>query len=191
MYMNSTLLVVKRLKAHQIIFDPNMSLHQVKMLFWVLSTIFDQINTVFLTIFLLPQSSYYSWKIKGIFTVGTLRQDGSRGCEIPTGKEMRKSSYRAINQFTEKSGLVFCVWFDYCQVITISNSLVRMLFPMQSDMLLRKKKIVLIPRPASVEICNRFVGVSSKQICNTTIKHNWMVENGTIVLLFTWFHLPV
>ena len=117
-----------------------MSLHQVKMLFWVLSTIFDQINTVFLTIFLLPQSSYYSWKIKGIFAVGTLRQDGSRGCEIPTGKEMRKSSYRAINQFTEKSGLVFCVWFDYCQVITISNSLVRVLFLMQSDMLLRQKK---------------------------------------------------
>lgn len=64
----------------------------------------------------------------------------SRGCEIPTEKEMRKSSYRAINQFTEKSGLVFYVWFDYCQVITISNSLVRVLFLMQSDMLLRQKK---------------------------------------------------
>lgn len=116
----------------------------------------------------------------------------SRGCEIPTEKEMRKSSYRAINQFTEKSGLVFYVWFDYCQVITISNSLVRVLFLMQSDMLLRqKKKIVLIPRPATVEIYNRFMGVSSKQICNTTIKHNWVVENGTIVLLFTWIHLPL
>ena len=108
MYMNSMLLVVKRLKAHQIIFDPNVFASSQNVVLGLVK-IFDQINRVILdNLFTIPEL-ILQLKDQGIFAVGTLRQDGSRGCEIPTEKEMRKSCYRAINQFTEKSGLVFCV----------------------------------------------------------------------------------
>ena len=60
-------------------------------------------------------------KDQGIFAVGTSHQDRSRGCKLPTKKEMKNSGGGTIHNFTGKDGLVLCVWFDNRRVITISN----------------------------------------------------------------------
>ena len=50
---------------------------------------------------------------QGIFAVGTLRSDRSRGCPIPTEHKMRKEGCRTICEFVEKDhNLVICGWYD-------------------------------------------------------------------------------
>ena len=95
-----------------------------------------------------------------IFEVGTFRQDRSRGCKLPTKKET-KSDRGTIHQFTEKNGLVLCVWFENRRVITISNFIGKNPISYAKRYDSKEKKMVptsWCPRPSSVEIYNRFMG---------------------------------
>ena len=97
-------------------------------------------------------------KDQGIFAVGTLRQDRSRGCKLPTEKEIKNSGRGTIPQFTEKNGLVLCVWFDNHRIITISNFIGKDTISSAKRYDGKEKKMVQIQRPSSVEIYNRFIG---------------------------------
>ena len=61
-------------------------------------------------------------KHQGIFAVGTLRADRSRGCPISTESAMRKKGRGTNEEFVEKDhDLVICAWYDNRRVLTISN----------------------------------------------------------------------
>ena len=98
-------------------------------------------------------------KDQGIFAVGTLPQDRLRGCKLAMEKEMKNSGRGTIHQFTEKNGLVVCVWFDNRRVITISNFTGKGPISYAKRCDGKEKKVVQIPHPSSVQIYNRFMGV--------------------------------
>ena len=79
-------------------------------------------------------------KDQGIFAVGTLHQDRLRGCKLPTEKEMKKLSRGTIHQFTEKMVLFFVSGLITVESSPFPISLVRILFPMKSHMMVRRKR---------------------------------------------------
>ena len=63
-------------------------------------------------------------KTKKQQSVATLRANRSRGCPIPTEKDLKKEGRGAMSQFfDERSGLIICAWYDNRRVLTISNCL--------------------------------------------------------------------
>ena len=52
-------------------------------------------------------------KSMDIYAIGTLRQDRTRGCPLPTKSAIRKEGCGTMCEFVEKkAGLVICSWYD-------------------------------------------------------------------------------
>ncbi len=98
-------------------------------------------------------------KSRELFAVATLRADRRRKCPIPTEKEMKKRGRGDMVQFSEeKCGIVVCSWYDNRRVLTISNFLGKDPVSDCKRYDRKKKKEVSVPRPASVELYNKFMG---------------------------------
>lgn len=98
-------------------------------------------------------------KSPSIFAVATLKSNRSRGCSVPTDEVMRKKERGDVAQFTDaKAGLVICAWYDNRRVLTISNFLGK--DPVSNCKLYdrKKKEDVSVPRPACIELYNKFMG---------------------------------
>ena len=94
-----------------------------------------------------------------IYAIGTLRQDRTRGCPLPTESAMRKEGRGTMCEFVEKkAGLVICTWYDNRRVITISNFLGKDPTSQANRFDRKNRKMIQVPRPASVDIYNRFMG---------------------------------
>ena len=79
-------------------------------------------------------------KDQGIFAVGTLPQDRLRGCKLAMEKEMKNSGRGTIHQFTEKMVLLFVSGLIIVESSLFPISLVKVLFPMQSNVMVRRKR---------------------------------------------------
>ena len=79
-------------------------------------------------------------KDQAMFAVGTFPQDRSRGCKLPTEKEMKHLGRRTIHQFNKKIVLFFVSGFIIVRSSRCPISLVRIIFPMQSDIMVRRKR---------------------------------------------------
>ena len=77
-------------------------------------------------------------KDQGNFAVAILGQDRSRGLELPTEKETRRSGRGTINHFIEKMVLLSVFRLIIVSVPPFQISLVRILFPMQSNVIIFK-----------------------------------------------------
>lgn len=100
---------------------------------------------------------------KEVYAVATLRSDRSRGCKLPTDKDMRKKSRGSMEQFVDnKNGLVICAWYDNRRVLTVSNFLGK--DPISEARRYDKigRETIHIRRPAIVELYNRFMGCVDK-----------------------------
>ena len=98
-------------------------------------------------------------KSQDIFAVATLKSNRSRGCPVPTDKVMRKKGRGDIAQFTDaKAGLVICAWYDNRRVLTISNFLDKDPVSNCKRYDRKKKEDVSVPRPACIELYNKFMG---------------------------------
>ncbi|CAB4042187.1 Hypothetical predicted protein [Paramuricea clavata] len=96
---------------------------------------------------------------RGILAVATLRSDRSCGCPLPAEKDMRKNGRGDLAEFTDsKAGLVICAWYDNRRVLTISNFLGKHPVSNCKRYDRKKKETVSVPRPASVELYNKFMG---------------------------------
>ena len=82
-------------------------------------------------------------KSMDIYAIGTLRQDRTRGCQLPTESAMRKEGRGTMCAFVEKKAeLVICTWYD-----NRANRFDR-----------RNRKMIQVLRPASVDVYNPFMG---------------------------------
>lgn len=98
-------------------------------------------------------------KSRDIFAVGTLKSNRSRGCKIPAEKTMRKNGRGDIAQFSDsKAGLVICAWYDNRRVLTISNFLGKDPVSNCKRYDRKKKEDISVPRPACIELYNKFMG---------------------------------
>ncbi|CAB3987582.1 Hypothetical predicted protein [Paramuricea clavata] len=98
-------------------------------------------------------------KLQDIFAVATLKANRSRGCPISTEKTMRKRGRGDIAQFSDvKAGLVICAWYDNRRVLTISNFLGKNPVSNCKRFDRKTKKDVSVPRPACIELYNKFMG---------------------------------
>ena len=79
-------------------------------------------------------------KDQAMFAVGTFPQDRSRGCKLPTEKEMKHLGRRTIHQFNKKIVLFFVSGLIIVRSSRCPISLVRIIFPMQSDIMVRRKR---------------------------------------------------
>ena len=96
---------------------------------------------------------------QGILAVGTLRADRSRGCPMPAESAMRKEGRGAIFERVEKDhNLVICGWYDNRRVLTISNFVGKEPVSEANRYDRKNRKELTLPRPASVEIYNRYMG---------------------------------
>ena len=94
---------------------------------------------------------------KGIFAVGTLRSDRSRGCPIPTEQKMRKEGCGTICEFVEKDYNL-----DNRRVLTISNFVGKNPVSEANCYNRKNRKYLKVPHPASVEIYNCYMGGMNK-----------------------------
>ena len=102
-------------------------------------------------------------KSMDIFVIGPLHQNRTRDCPLPTESAMRKEGRGTVCEFLEKkAGLVICTWYDNRGVITIFNFLRKDPISQGNRFDLRNRKMIEVPRPASVDVYNRFMGVFDK-----------------------------
>ena len=61
-------------------------------------------------------------KTQGIFAIGTLRANRTRGCDFPKENEMKKLGRGSSEEYTdEKNGVVISSWYDNRLVLMVSN----------------------------------------------------------------------
>ena len=78
---------------------------------------------------------------------------------------MCKNGRGTMNEFTLKdAGLVICAWFDDRRVLTISNYVGKEPVSNANCYDRKNQKEILVPRPASVEIYNRYMGELTKEM---------------------------
>ena len=98
-------------------------------------------------------------KSMDIHATGTLLQDRIRGCPLPTESAMRKEGRNTVCEFVEKkAGLVICTWYNNWRVVTISNSLGKYPIFQANRLDCRNRKMIQVPRSASVDVYKRFMG---------------------------------
>lgn len=98
-------------------------------------------------------------KTKQIYSVCHIASSRSRGCKLPSEKEMEKNGRGTINEFVDdKNGLVICAWFDNRRVLTISNFLGKDPVDEAKRYDKAKQESITISRPASVSLYNTFMG---------------------------------
>ena len=93
-----------------------------------------------------------------VYSIATLRSDRSRGCKLPSDKDLRKGGRGNMAQFVDSgNGLVICAWYDNRRVLTISNL---GKYPIGEGKRCDKvgKETINISHPASVELYNKFMG---------------------------------
>ena len=96
---------------------------------------------------------------QGIFAVGTLRSDRSRGCPIPTKQKMKKEGRGTICEFVEEDhNLVICEWYDNRRVLAISNFVGENPVSETRHCNRKNRKDLKVSRPAGAEIYNRYKG---------------------------------
>ena len=94
-----------------------------------------------------------------IYAIGTLRQDRTRGCPLPTESAKRKEGRGAMCEFVEKNaGLVICTWYDNRRVLTISNFLGKEPISQANRFNCKNRKMIQVPCSASIDVYNRFMG---------------------------------
>ena len=130
---------------------------------------------------------------QGIFAVGTLRSHGSRGCPIPAEWKMRKEGCGTICEFVEKDhNLVICGWYDNCRVLIISYFARKNPVSETNHYNHKNHKDLKVPHPASVEICNRYMGgmVKARYISCTSpsTARRCIPQNGIAESLSICFH---
>jgi hypothetical protein len=95
----------------------------------------------------------------GIFAAATLRSDRSRGCPIPSEKDMKKSGQGSLKKFTDaKAGLAIVSWYDNQRVLMISNFLGKDPVGNCKRYDAKKKEVISVVRPACVELYNKLMG---------------------------------
>ena len=127
--MNSKLSVLKKPKAHKKISIPICTWRNVVM---------HLVNNVQPNKHFQNPNLMLQLKDQGNFAVAILGQDRSRGLELPTEKETRRSGRGTINHFIEKMVLLSVFRLIIVSVPPFQISLVRILFPMQSNVIIYK-----------------------------------------------------
>ena len=125
---------------------------------------------------------------QGIFTVGTLRSDRSRGCPIHTEQKMRKEGRGTICKFVEKDhNLIIRGWYDNRRVLTISNFVGKNPVSEANRYDRKNRKDLKVPRPTSVEICNPYMGGVDKAdmyLAPPSTERRCVPQNGITESLF-------
>ena len=98
-------------------------------------------------------------KTQGIFAIGTLRANRTRGRDFSKENEMKKLGRGSSEEYTdEKNGVVISLWYDNRLVLMVSNFLG--VEPQDEANRFSKKEneMIKLPRPASVAMYNKFMG---------------------------------
>ena len=116
-------------------------------------------NTVFFdNLFACPELLAYL-REKHIYAVCTLQQNRSRGCPIPTEKELKKKGRGSMEQRVDSTGtVVVCAWLDSRRVLTGSNYVGQDPVDECKRYDRKKKEEISVAHPAIVANYNRFMG---------------------------------
>ena len=106
-----------------------------------------------------PELMHYLKKEKAIWAVSTLNKKRSRKCHIPTEKEMKEGGRGTSEEFVDSSGsIVVAAWYDNKEVLTLSNYVGKDTIGKCNHYDKSQKKRIVIDRPNSVAIYNKFMG---------------------------------
>ena len=109
-------------------------------------------------------------------------KDRTRVCPLPTESVMRKVGRGTMCEFVEKkAGLVICTWYDNRRVITIFNFLAKDSISQANRFDRKNRKLIQVPRPASVDVYNRFMGGVDKADMLLSLYHSNMKSRK-------WYH---
>ena len=96
---------------------------------------------------------------KGIWALGTLRSDRSRGCPLMRDKEMKKEGRGFCEEHVSNDkSVVITSWYDNKRVLVMSNFLGKAPITQCRRFDKKNKEYMLIDRPAAITVYNKFMG---------------------------------